>query len=176
MNYWQNALPGSLKGKLESVRSVFQNGGPIANFKKKAFWSTRVEHKWCRPIPFCRYQQCRHWWLSVSWNTSKQVHISLIPTLALSQHIRSFFSSYQRVASGWNYVMGNFAQQSLPILDEATLTVIRVNSSVPETFIVRKSLVFLQKNTHRSSSRTVQESVQARETGQTANLSAPTTA
>lgn len=37
--------------------------------------------------------------------------------------------------------MGNFAQQSLPILDEATLTVLRVNSSVPENFTVCASLI-----------------------------------
>ncbi|EJC99199.1 uncharacterized protein FOMMEDRAFT_148756 [Fomitiporia mediterranea MF3/22] len=46
----------------------------------------------------------------------------------------SFFSSYQRVDSGWNYVMGNFAQMSLPLADSVTLTVQRVNSSKTETF------------------------------------------
>ncbi|KAH8114000.1 hypothetical protein DFH11DRAFT_1509631 [Phellopilus nigrolimitatus] len=46
----------------------------------------------------------------------------------------SFFSSYQRVDAGWNYIMGNFAQMSLPLTDSVTLTVQRVNSSSNETF------------------------------------------
>ena len=43
-----------------------------------------------------------------------------------------FFSSYNRAASGWNYIMGNFAQMSLPLKDSVTLFVQRVNSTVPE--------------------------------------------
>ncbi|GJE90953.1 hypothetical protein PsYK624_071000 [Phanerochaete sordida] len=45
-----------------------------------------------------------------------------------------FFASYQRVDTGWNYVMGQFAQMSLPLADSATLTVVRVNHTLPETF------------------------------------------
>ncbi|KAI0092111.1 hypothetical protein BDY19DRAFT_884514 [Irpex rosettiformis] len=45
----------------------------------------------------------------------------------------SFFSSYQRGASGWNYIMGNFAQQSLPLTDSATLTILRIGQRRPET-------------------------------------------
>ncbi|KZT25626.1 hypothetical protein NEOLEDRAFT_1064684 [Neolentinus lepideus HHB14362 ss-1] len=41
----------------------------------------------------------------------------------------SFFSSYQLTDDGWNYVMGNFAQQSLPLYDSVNLTIIPVNSS-----------------------------------------------
>ncbi|TFK48991.1 hypothetical protein OE88DRAFT_1737208 [Heliocybe sulcata] len=41
----------------------------------------------------------------------------------------SFFSSYQLTDGGWNYVMGNFAQQSLPLYDSVNLTVMPVNSS-----------------------------------------------
>lgn len=50
--------------------------------------------------------------------------------------LRRFFSSYQRVDAGWNYVMGNFAQMSLPLADSVTLTVQRVNSKAIETFSV----------------------------------------
>lgn len=39
--------------------------------------------------------------------------------------------------------MGNFAQQSLPIDDFAALTIQRVNSTFPETVIVRSSLLLL---------------------------------
>ncbi|THH03064.1 hypothetical protein EW145_g6558, partial [Phellinidium pouzarii] len=46
----------------------------------------------------------------------------------------SFFSSYQRVDAGWNYIMGNFAQMSLPLADFVDLTVQRVNSSATDTF------------------------------------------
>ncbi|GBE83957.1 hypothetical protein SCP_0510160 [Sparassis crispa] len=44
----------------------------------------------------------------------------------------SFFSSYGRSASGWNYMMGNFAQLSLPLADSATLTIQRHDSSAVE--------------------------------------------
>ena len=36
--------------------------------------------------------------------------------------------------------MGNFAQQSLPLVDEVTLTVQRVGSNAPETFTVRMQI------------------------------------
>ncbi|KAF9041554.1 hypothetical protein BJ165DRAFT_1406469 [Panaeolus papilionaceus] len=44
-----------------------------------------------------------------------------------------FFSSYQRSSTGWNYVMGNFAQQALPLSDSVTLVVQRVGQPRPET-------------------------------------------
>ncbi|KIK68514.1 hypothetical protein GYMLUDRAFT_68368 [Collybiopsis luxurians FD-317 M1] len=44
----------------------------------------------------------------------------------------SFFSSYQ-FGTGWTYIMGNFAQQSLPMNDSATLIVQRVNESTTDT-------------------------------------------
>ncbi len=49
----------------------------------------------------------------------------------------SYFSSYQRVTGGWNYRLGDFAQQSLPLDDDVTLTVLRVNAVRPDTFKVR---------------------------------------
>ncbi|KAH8826344.1 hypothetical protein DL96DRAFT_1805805 [Flagelloscypha sp. PMI_526] len=45
----------------------------------------------------------------------------------------SFFASYQRAASTWNYILGNFAQQSLPLADSVTLKIVRVNATKPET-------------------------------------------
>ena len=48
----------------------------------------------------------------------------------------SFFSSYQRVANGWNYVLGQFASQSLPLSDQVTLTVLREGKDHQDTFTV----------------------------------------
>ncbi|KAF8649153.1 hypothetical protein AX16_005951 [Volvariella volvacea WC 439] len=45
----------------------------------------------------------------------------------------AFFSSYQRAAAGWNYIMGNFAQQSLPLSDSVTLTIQRVGQTRADT-------------------------------------------
>ena len=48
----------------------------------------------------------------------------------------SFFSSYQLAATGWNYIMGNFAQQSLPLDDQVVLTIKREGVLLPETIIL----------------------------------------
>ncbi|TFY69582.1 hypothetical protein EVG20_g3099 [Dentipellis fragilis] len=45
-------------------------------------------------------------------------------------------NSYQRTSTAWNYVFGNFAQQSLPIIDQAVLTIQRVNSTSNETILL----------------------------------------
>lgn len=50
-----------------------------------------------------------------------------------------FFASYNRGTSGWSYIMGNFAQMSLPLTDSATLTIQRVGSNKVETITVRGS-------------------------------------
>jgi hypothetical protein len=55
----------------------------------------------------------------------------------LQQKHDRFFSSYQRAVNGWAYIMGDFAQQSLPLNDFAVLTIQRVNQTFPETVIVR---------------------------------------
>ncbi|KAF4616286.1 hypothetical protein D9613_008331 [Agrocybe pediades] len=52
---------------------------------------------------------------------------------ALGTRQNSFFSSYQRSTSGWNYIMGNFAQQSLPLSDSVTITIVRTGQILPET-------------------------------------------
>ena len=49
---------------------------------------------------------------------------------------RRFFASYQRGASGWNYILGNFAQQSLPLADSATLTILRNGQKRSESITV----------------------------------------
>ncbi|KAF8198537.1 hypothetical protein BJ912DRAFT_1074631 [Pholiota molesta] len=51
---------------------------------------------------------------------------------ALGTRQNSFFSSYQRASFGWNYVLGNFAQQSLPLSDSVTLTILRTGQILPE--------------------------------------------
>jgi len=48
----------------------------------------------------------------------------------------SFFSSYQVIDGDWNYNMGGFAQQSLPLSDSVTLTILRVNGTDPEEIVV----------------------------------------
>ncbi|KAF5371801.1 hypothetical protein D9758_003452 [Tetrapyrgos nigripes] len=45
----------------------------------------------------------------------------------------AFFSSYQRSTTTWNYIMGNFAQQSLPLSDSVTLKVQRVGQYSTDT-------------------------------------------
>ena len=47
-----------------------------------------------------------------------------------------FFASYALGASTWNYAMGNFAQQALPLDDEVILLVQRVNCTDSEIVVV----------------------------------------
>lgn len=47
-----------------------------------------------------------------------------------------FFSSYNRASGGWSYIMGNFAQQALPLSDSVILTIIRTGHILPETITV----------------------------------------
>ncbi|KAF9813253.1 hypothetical protein IEO21_05688 [Rhodonia placenta] len=46
--------------------------------------------------------------------------------------LNSFFSSYRRADDGWVYMMGNFAQQSLPLVDSVNLTIRRQDSDESE--------------------------------------------
>ena len=48
----------------------------------------------------------------------------------------SFFSSYSRGVTGWQYAMGNFALLAQPLVDDVELTVQRENTSVTDTFKV----------------------------------------
>uniref|UniRef100_A0A0W0FIA0 Uncharacterized protein n=1 Tax=Moniliophthora roreri TaxID=221103 RepID=A0A0W0FIA0_MONRR len=44
----------------------------------------------------------------------------------------SFFASYQRSTTTFNYILGNFAQQALPLAESVSLRIIRVNETAPE--------------------------------------------
>ncbi|TFK73533.1 hypothetical protein BDN72DRAFT_761661 [Pluteus cervinus] len=55
---------------------------------------------------------------------------------ALGTRQNAFFSSYRRLSEGWTYLLGDFAQKSLPLDDQVELTVIRVNRTSPETITV----------------------------------------
>ena len=50
--------------------------------------------------------------------------------------VPSFFSSYQVIDGNWNYVMGGFAQQILPLRDSVSLTILRLNGTGPEEVVV----------------------------------------
>ncbi|KAI0343267.1 hypothetical protein BDW22DRAFT_1259728 [Trametopsis cervina] len=55
---------------------------------------------------------------------------------ALGTRQNGFFASYQRATSSWNYVLGNFAQQSLPLTDSVVLTILRSGHILPDTIIL----------------------------------------
>ncbi|KAF8960420.1 hypothetical protein BDZ97DRAFT_1307262 [Flammula alnicola] len=55
---------------------------------------------------------------------------------ALGTRQNGFFSSYQRSTTGWTYIMGNFAQQSLPLSDSVVLKIVRVNHTLPEVVVL----------------------------------------
>ncbi|KAI0343270.1 hypothetical protein BDW22DRAFT_1413290 [Trametopsis cervina] len=96
---WQNALPGPLKGQLQSLsgaKVLLINGAD----------------------PF------------VAVNSNAQIAGSFQP---LGTRQNGFFSSYNRGESGWSYILGNFAQLSLPLFDSATLTILRNGHILPET-------------------------------------------
>ncbi|KAJ8516763.1 hypothetical protein ONZ45_g5979 [Pleurotus djamor] len=102
IDVWQNALPFSLKGNLESLngaRVLLINGLPPFN----------------------------------AVNDNAKITGSY---QAFGTRQNSFFSSYQRAAGGWNYLMGNFAQQALPLSDNVILTVLRTGRLLPDTFIL----------------------------------------
>ncbi|KAL1739971.1 hypothetical protein HDZ31DRAFT_48432 [Schizophyllum fasciatum] len=44
----------------------------------------------------------------------------------------AFFASYQRNASAWTYIFGQFAQQALPLADDVTLSVLKANATEAE--------------------------------------------
>ncbi|KAF9479788.1 hypothetical protein BDN70DRAFT_806502 [Pholiota conissans] len=55
---------------------------------------------------------------------------------ALSARQSGYFSSYRVAGGAWGYLLGQFAQQSLPLDDHAILTVQRANHTIPETIIL----------------------------------------
>ncbi|KAI5120057.1 hypothetical protein M0805_007808 [Coniferiporia weirii] len=100
VTFWQDALPGSLRGQLASL-----SGAKVLAINGQD--------------PF----------VAVDANAAITGSFEGFGTRQ-----NSFFSSYQLVDAGWNYVMGNFAQMSLPLADSVLLTVQRVNSSTTDTF------------------------------------------
>ncbi|KAJ6580011.1 hypothetical protein DFH09DRAFT_1260401 [Mycena vulgaris] len=95
ISVWQDALPGSLKGKLESLsgaKVLLINGKP----------------------PFDAV------------NANALITGSF---QAFGTRQNTFFSSYARSAASFNYSMGNFAQQSLPLSDSVDLVIQRVDET-----------------------------------------------
>ncbi|PBK91572.1 hypothetical protein ARMGADRAFT_1054240 [Armillaria gallica] len=95
IEYWQKRLPGTLKGKLESL-----SGARVLLIDGQD--------------PFAAV------------NANAQVTGSY---QSFGTRQNSFFASYHRGRDGWEYVMGNFAQQTHPLVDAVELTIQRVNST-----------------------------------------------
>ncbi|KAF8875475.1 hypothetical protein CPB85DRAFT_1235909 [Mucidula mucida] len=55
---------------------------------------------------------------------------------ALGTRQNGFFSSYQRSTSTWNYLLGNFAQQSLPLADSVELLVQLEGATETQTVVI----------------------------------------
>ncbi|KAF5324377.1 hypothetical protein D9619_011355 [Psilocybe cf. subviscida] len=102
ISFWQNTLPGALKGQLQSL-----SGARVLLINNQD--------------PF------------VAVNANAMIAGSF---QALGTRQNGFFSSYNRASGGWNYIMGNFAQQALPLSDSVTLTIIRSGHIAPETITV----------------------------------------
>ncbi|KAJ7577017.1 hypothetical protein C8J56DRAFT_1061728 [Mycena floridula] len=100
---WQNALPGPLKGKLESL-----NGAKVLAIDGQDPW--------------------------VAINANALITGSF---QGLGTRQNGFFASYQRSTTTWNYVMGNFAQQSLPLSDSVNLKLVLNNTIAPLPYRVR---------------------------------------
>ncbi|KAI0628556.1 hypothetical protein C8Q77DRAFT_1067837 [Trametes polyzona] len=99
VQFWQDALPGSLKGQLASL-----SGAKVLAING------------LNPL------------IAVDENAKITGSFQ-----GLGTRQNSFFASYNSASTGWTYLLGNFAQQSLPLNDDATLTIQRVNSSRIET-------------------------------------------
>ncbi|KAG7095399.1 hypothetical protein E1B28_006152 [Marasmius oreades] len=95
---WQDALPGVLKGKLQSL-----NGAEVLAINGQE--------------PF------------IAVNANAAITGSF---QGFGTRQNSFFSSYQRSTNTFNYLPGNFAQQSLPLSDSVVLDIVRVNNTKPE--------------------------------------------
>ncbi|KAL0577205.1 hypothetical protein V5O48_004803, partial [Marasmius crinis-equi] len=96
---WQDALPGDLKGKLQSL-----NGAKVVKINGED--------------PF------------VAVNANAAITGSF---QGFGTRQNSFFSSYQRSTSTFNYILGNFAQQALPLSDSVELEVVRLNQTNQES-------------------------------------------
>ncbi|PPQ79960.1 hypothetical protein CVT25_003032 [Psilocybe cyanescens] len=102
IDFWQESLPGHLKGELASLSGA------------KVFLIDGED-------PF------------VAVNASANI---MGGSQSFGTRQNSFFASYSRGASGWQYSMGNFATKAHPLVDSVELTVQRVNSSASDTFTI----------------------------------------
>ncbi|KAF7325770.1 Peptidase S41 family protein ustP [Mycena kentingensis (nom. inval.)] len=102
VDFWQNALPGNLKGQLASL-----SGATVLLIDDKP--------------PF----------QAVDANAAIAGSFQ-----ALGTRQNGFFSSYVRSTASFNYGMGQFAQQSLPLSDQVTITIKRVNSTKIERITI----------------------------------------
>lgn len=102
IEYWQKRLPGTLKGKLQSL-----SGARVLLIDGQD--------------PF----------LAVNANAQLTGSYQSFGTRQ-----NSFFASYHRGRDGWEYVMGNFAQQTHPLVDAVELTIQRVNSTSIDTVTI----------------------------------------
>ncbi|KZT01062.1 uncharacterized protein LAESUDRAFT_816144 [Laetiporus sulphureus 93-53] len=102
IEWWQEALPGELKGQLSSLSGA------------KVLLIDGVD-------PF------------VAVNANALITGGY---QGYGTRQNSFFSSYNRAETGWVYVMGNFAQQSLPLIDSVILTIQRLGSDKNDTIVL----------------------------------------
>ncbi|KAH9485462.1 Peptidase S41 family protein ustP [Psilocybe cubensis] len=102
IDFWQETLPGHLKGQLASLSGA------------KVFLIDGKD-------PFVAVNE--------SANT-------MGGSQSFGTRQNSFFASYSRGASGWQYSMGNFATKAHPLVDSVELTVQRVNHTTNDTFTI----------------------------------------
>jgi hypothetical protein len=102
VQFWQDALPGALKGQLASL-----SGAQVLAINGQDPWAAADANAAISG----GYQQ-------------------------FGTRQNGFFASYNRAASNWSYILGQFAQQSLPLSDSVTLTIKRVNSTKVETVTI----------------------------------------
>ncbi|THH21164.1 hypothetical protein EW146_g370 [Bondarzewia mesenterica] len=108
VSFWQDALPGKLKGNLQSL-----SGAKVLKINGQD--------------PF----------------------VAVDANAAITGSFQGFGTrqnTYQRASASWNYVFGNFAQQSLPLIDQAILTIQRVNSTNTETVTIPYRSQFAGQN------------------------------
>ncbi|KAG6866095.1 hypothetical protein C0991_008847 [Blastosporella zonata] len=102
IQFWEDALPGELNGKLSSL-----SGAKVLLINEQD--------------PF------------VAVNDNALI-TGGYQSFATRQN--SFFASYHRGPEGWEYAMGNFAQQVHPLVDSVSLTIKRVNSSTTDQIVL----------------------------------------
>ncbi|KAF8061523.1 hypothetical protein FPV67DRAFT_1509294 [Lyophyllum atratum] len=111
LEFWENALPGKLKGKLSTARC------PICDARLSGARVLLINDE----DPF----------IAVNANA---LFTGGYQSFATRQN--TFFSSYYRGPEGWLYAMGNFAQQTHPLTDSVTLTIQRTNSKTIDRIVL----------------------------------------